>query len=134
MKYQGMVGIMGNGGETRLTWFVNMDFGGIIPSSFTNAFVVGTVGYPITVVKHAKDHLLKEGSDGGKGANSATTTLSASELHEENAELKAQVLRNDEELRELRRKDKEHVIALANKDKEIMELRRRLPRTDEGED
>ncbi len=161
MKFQGMVGIMGNGGKTRLTWFVNMDFGGLVPSSFTQGFLLATLSMPISVVQETKNYLLEEDADnshGGKGTNSATTTLSASELVElelpdlkaELAEMKAEMGRKNKELRkkddelrrkddehqnelagkdeELRRKDEGHRVVLAEKDKEIMELRRRLPR------
>ena len=38
-----MVGVLGGGGKTRLTWLVNMDFGGLIPSSFSNALIVSLV-------------------------------------------------------------------------------------------
>ena len=150
MKFQGMVGIMGNGGKTRLTWFVNMDFGGLVPSSFTQAFLLGTLSFPISVVQETKNYLLEEDADnshGGKGANSATTTLSASELVElelpdlkaKLAEMKAEMERKNEEWR---RKDEEHQKELAtnyeelrrkddeleNKGKQIIELRKRLPR------
>tara|TARA_A100001015_G_scaffold312050_2_gene416462 strand:- start:126 stop:842 length:717 start_codon:yes stop_codon:yes gene_type:complete len=137
MKFQGMVGIMGNGGKTRLTWFVNMDFGGLVPSLFTQEFLLKTLSFPISVVQETKDDLLEEDADnihGGKGANLATTNLSASELFElelpdlkaKLAETKAEMERKNEEWRrkdeeyqnELVRKDKEHQNELTSKDEE----------------
>ena len=54
MQNQGMVGLLGREGKTRLIWLVNMDFCGIIPSSFTNALLLRVMVYPTTVVKDAQ--------------------------------------------------------------------------------
>ena len=51
MKYQGMVGVLGDGGKTRLTWLVNMDFGGTVPTSFMNAMIVNLMAFPISVME-----------------------------------------------------------------------------------
>ncbi len=49
-----MVGILGDGGTTRLTWLVNTDVGGLVPSSFTTAFLVSVMAYPFSAVHYAK--------------------------------------------------------------------------------
>ncbi len=54
MKYQGMVGVSADGGKTRLTWLLNMDFGGLVPSSFTACLFVNMMLYPLTTVDDAK--------------------------------------------------------------------------------
>ena len=169
MKYQGMVGVLGDEDKTRLTWLVNMDFGGLVPSSFTTVFLVTIMAFPLKAVGYTKEYLKKkegevvdivksklthESSQGeeeegaGKEVALKSKRESAAELalKAELAEMKTEMARKDKELRrkdeELRRKDEElmgkdealrindeeHRNALADKDKEIMELRRRLPR------
>ena len=159
VKYQGMVGVLGDGGKTRLTWLVNMDFGGAVPTSFMNAMIVNLMFYPVSIVERVMEHLRKnEGNVAAFTSSAALEDLTSAgaalegkresdaelKLRTELAEMKAEMVRKDDELRkqgeelrrkdrELRNKDEEHRSMLADKDKEIMELRRRLPRLAEGE-
>ena len=161
MKYQGMVGVLGDAGKTRLTWLVNIDFGGAVPSSFMNAMIVNLMIFPLSVVEHTKNYLQKqEDAAQGKfvhklqhqseerdGAGNETTLESKREsaaelkLKAELAEMKAAMVRKDEAPRRkdeehriaLTQKDKAHQTALRHKDEEIMELRRRRRRVVEEE-
>ena len=193
VQYQGMVGAVGDGGKTRVTWLVNMDFGGLVPSSFVAGLLVSIMSFPVQVLEDTKEYLKKQegkGTDitksspakGGidheldqseeeegasKGAAFEGKRESAAELKlkAELAKMKAAMVRKDERLKkqgeefrkqqeefgrkdeelrrkddelrskdeELRMKDEKHLIVLADKDKEIMELRRRLPRVAEAD-
>ena len=182
VKNQGLVGTLGGEGKTRLTWLVNMDPGGVVPSAFVNGLLVGLMATPFIVVEQTKEYLdVRKGGDvadlaksfptqveeeeegtGNRGARESAAELKLkAELAEmkaemakkdeesrkklkllrtELAEMKAEMVRKDEEHRvdrdtmkaAMARKDEEHRIVLADKDKETMELRRRLPRVVEG--
>lgn len=51
-----MVGILGEGGKTRLTWLLNMDFGGLIPSAFIQRVFEGMMAYPISTLEETKTY------------------------------------------------------------------------------
>lgn len=68
MKYQGLVGVLGDGGKTRLTWLVNMNFGGLVPSSFTSVILKHMMSYPISITEELQSSLRAEESDAPKGA------------------------------------------------------------------
>ena len=162
VKCQGMVGVVGDGGKTRLTWLVNCDFGGLVPSSFTTGLLVAFMAYPIQVVQKTSEYVKKqEGSvidiassslvqeDHGKDLG-AVSREAFEELKEKlkRAEKRVEVLRDEltasfgEKERkletELERALKENAKKdealrtkdglLKEKDMEVMELRRRLPR------
>tara|TARA_A100001015_G_scaffold219200_1_gene246502 strand:+ start:991 stop:1566 length:576 start_codon:yes stop_codon:yes gene_type:complete len=151
MKYQGMVGVVGDGGKTRLTWLVNMDFGGLVPTSFMAGLLVSIMSFPIQVLEDTKEYVKKkegevtditksspakeefihkfgEGEEEeGEGKRESAAEL---KLKAELVEMKAEMAKKDEALR---RKDEDHRIALTQKDKEIMELRRRRRRVVEEE-
>ena len=163
IKYQGLVGVVGDGGETRLTWLVNMDVGGLIPSAFTAGLLVGLMSSPFVFVEDTRKHLQAQQGEAAAATNSfaiksktddvagklelerklkAELAEAKSELGRKDAELKrkdAGLKRKDAELKrkdeELRQKDEEHLVALAGRDEQLMELRRRLPRVvgEEGE-
>ena len=60
MKYQGMVGVVGDGGKTRLTWLANLDLGGMIPASFTTGLLMTLMTMPIEIVKDTKEYIMKQ--------------------------------------------------------------------------
>ena len=182
VKYQGMIAIPGEAGETRLYWLVNMDFGGLIPSSFAEGLLVSVMSYPLSVAEDAEAYGRKKVvmKDRG-GLNNISRSSAIEELDNESgkvsrqefngmredlelkatlAKMKAELVDKDEELRsqneelrrkdeelrrkdeELRRRNQEHQNELADKEeelrrkddelkskgKQIMELRKRLPR------
>ena len=147
MKYHGMVGVSGGGGKTRLTWMVNMDFGGSVPSSFTNAIIVNLMVFPVAVVKRMKRYLREKESNVAAAVTSSPVLddltsaaakstgaevdveLELPDLKAKLAEMKAEMERKNEELRKkdeelrgneetLRRKDEQHRNVLAHKDEE----------------
>lgn len=164
MKYQGMVGVSGGGGKTQLTWVVNMDFGGSVPTSFMNATIVNLMAFPIAVVERTERYLREKESNVTAAVTSSPVLddlasaaakstgaevdveLELPDLKAKLAEMKAEMERKDEEWRrkdeehqkelatnyeELRRKDEElrrKDDELENKGKQIIELRKRLPR------
>ena len=182
MKYQGMVGISEEPGKTRLTWLINVDFGGLIPSSFAEGLLVSVMVYPLSVAEDAEAYGRKKvvmkdrgglnniprssaveelDNESGKVSRQefngmredlelkATLAKMKAELVDKDEELRSQneeLRRKDEELRrkdeELRRRNQEHQNELADKEeelrrkddelkskgKQIMELRKRLPR------
>ena len=173
LKCQGMVGVVGDSGTTRLTWLANFDFGGLIPSSFTTGLLMGLMTYPVIVVRATKENLkAQEGGvadiakpslaqeDHGNepGAVSreafeevrkelersriragvlrdelkaAQDNLTAS-LEEKEAEFKRAIeVKEREHKRAIEEKDRELKRAIEEKnekDEQITELRRRLPR------
>ena len=50
-KYQGMIGVLGDSGKTRLTWLVNFDLGGLIPTSFTTQLLIELMVYPVATIE-----------------------------------------------------------------------------------
>ena len=165
MKNHGLVGVVGDGGNTRLTYLVNIDFGGLIPSSFTTGILVSLMAYPIAVANDAKKYIKEkkvkatditktspakrgfilesdqseeeEGASNGAALEGKRESAAELKLRTELAEMKAELVKRDDELRrkekELRNKDEQRRSMLADKSKEIMELRRRLSRVAEGE-
>ncbi len=116
-----MVGISEEVGKLRLTWFVNMDFGGLIPSSFANGALLSLMACPLAVARDAERLALENGMQKGESddLNSITSSSpleSATELKlkAELVEIKAEMARKDEELRN---KDR----ALAGKVEELKE-------------
>lgn len=69
MKYQGMVGTVGSDGKTRLAWLVNVDFGGLIPSSFTTGLLTTVAAFPITVVESTEQELAAQKAEVSATAN-----------------------------------------------------------------
>ena len=158
--YQGMVGVLGDGDQTRLTWLAHLDFGGIVPSAFTTRLLLNWMALPLQVMESAKEYHKKEEKQTTDVARFPHSQMvlgyepaqvshekALKELQEKlkRSEERNQVLREElatslgdkevelkrvvtEKNEELRRKDEEHRVVLAEKDKEIMELRRRLPR------
>ncbi len=153
MNYQGMVAVLGDGGKTRLTWLVNMDFGGAVPTSFMNAMIVNLMIFPVSVVERTIEHLqekkgnvtavtsrvdledltssgAKQGKRDGVAVELELRDLKAklARIKVENEDLRRMDGKRQSELagkdEELRRKDGE----LEKKDKQIMELRKRLSR------
>ena len=135
LKYQGMVGVLGDGGKTRLTWLVNIDFGGAIPSLFMNAMIVNLMIFPVSAVEQTKKYLQEE-----KGNVAAVTSSAALEdlspaaanskrddvaVELELQDLKAKLAEMKVENEDLKR---EHQSALEKKDEQLMELRKRLSR------
>ena len=134
MKYQGMVGVMGDGGKTRLTWLVNMDFGGLLPSSFMDGVLVAVMSYPFQILEGTKMYFEKKQED--EGADIAKSSPGQGSLDFDSVsvsrdealeELKEKLKRSEktvEELRgeltaSLREKDRELDRALEEKDKEL---------------
>ena len=134
MKYQGMVGVSGGGGKTRLTWMVNVDFGGSVPSSFMNAIIVNLMVFPVAVVERTKRYLRQKESNvaaavtsspvlddltsaaaKSKGAD-VDVELELPDLTAKLAEMKAEMERKNEEWR---RKDEEHQKELATNYEEL---------------
>ena len=81
VKYQGMVGVSAQRCRTRLTWLVNMDFGGFIPSSFMGALAVAVMGYPFHVV--AESEKLVQGLSLSKRNRGIKSISKAEELDDE---------------------------------------------------
>ena len=156
VKNQGLVGTLGDEGKTRLTWLVNMDPGGVVPSAFVNGLLVGLMATPFIIVEQTEEYLsVRKGGDvadlhessptqeeeeEGKGNRAARESAAKLKLKAELAEMKAEMARKDEELRrkdeESRKKEEELQMVLAEKDEElktkeaeIQQLRRRLPRS-----
>ena len=173
VKYQGMVGVMGDRGMARLTWLVNMELGGLVPSAFTTGLMLSVMAYPLVILEETKDYPKKQEDEeteigepsAAKGSPRydsvvATREKALKELQEKlkMSEKRNELLRDEctasleEKETELQRvikekeKEFEHAMALRaeltemkakmlekdeglrKKDKEIMELRRRLPR------
>ena len=141
VKYQGMVGVLGKRGKTRLTWLVNFDFGGLIPPSFGSHFLIGIMPYPaatIETLREDKERSVQKtdgdarGESGGDDAE-IKTSLSTSAMLDRIARLEAQ---RKEDVAALRKKDElleEKDRLLEVKEKQMVELRRRLPRVVEKE-
>ena len=135
VKYQGMVGVLGDGGKTRLTWLVNMDFGGTVPTSFMNAMIVNLMAFPISVVEDTKEHLHENKVNVADVTSSAAlkdlTSAAAKSKRVDGADelefpdLKAKLAEMKVENEDLKR---EHQSALEKKDEQLMELRKRLSR------
>ena len=140
LKYQGMVGVLGDGGKTRLTWLVNIDFGGAIPSLFMNAMIVNLMIFPVSAVEQTKKYLQEE-----KGNVAAVTSSAALEdlspaaanskrddvaVELELQDLKAKLAEMKVENEDLRRKDGEHQSELAGKDEELRRKDGELKRKD----
>ncbi len=137
VKYQGLVGVLGDSGKTILTWLVNLDFGGLIPSSFTSQLLVGVMAYPVAIIenmeKGKQQSSVQENDDDargdsvGDGATAEASVSSTSALLETIAELKAQ-----------RKKDalkiSEDALKITGLEGEVSTLRRRLARLKAGED
>ncbi len=126
MKYQGMVGFLGDGGKTRLTWLVDFDFRGTLPTSFMNAVLVNLMIYPVSVAEKTREYLQEKKSKVAAATSSAVVEdltsaveLELPDLKAKLAEMKAMIESKDDELRrkddELRRKDDE----LRRKDVEL---------------
>ena len=130
LKYQGLVGTLGDEGKTRLTWLVNMDPGGMVPSAFVNGLLVGIMSTPFIIVEQTEEYLgVRKGGDvadlaksspaqeeeeeeegKGNGAALESKRESAAEL-----KLKAELAKVKGEMKEeLARKDEDHRIELAN--------------------
>ena len=60
VQYQGMVGVVGDGGKTRLTWLVNLDFGGLVPTSFMTGLLVSLMSYPIQILEDTEEYVKKK--------------------------------------------------------------------------
>ena len=133
MKYQGMVGALGDGGKTRLTWLANIDFGGTVPTSFTNSFLVGLMYYPMAIVADTRKWLqTREGNARGSGGGGCKDAAAASvdapkrDQHEKIEELMAQL----EAERRGRKEDKaQFEAALERAEEKNSVLRRRLKRS-----
>ncbi len=138
MKYQGLVGVSGGGGKTRLTWVVNMDFGGSVPSSFMNAMIVNLMVFPVSVVERPKMYLREKESNVAAAVTSTPVLddltsaaaksagadvdveLELPDLTAKLAEIKAEMERKDREHQsELAGKDTKHQSELAGKDEEL---------------
>ena len=100
VKYQGMVGVLGDNGKTRLTWLVNFDFKGLIPSSFTIQVLVTLMAYPVATIEAVEKEKQQSsmqkidgdvgGEPGGGDAEAEASLSSTSALLETIAKLKAQ--------------------------------------------
>ena len=116
VKYQGMVGVPGNGGKTRLTWLVNFDFQGIIPPSFGYHFLIGAMGYPLGAIRALQEDKQQSrahegdvdarGNPGGDDHEAEFSLSRTSALLETIAELQAQ-----------REKDASMIVALQTQSK-----------------
>ena len=136
VRYQGMVGVLGDSGKTRLTWLVNYDFGGLIPSSFSSQMLLSLMSFPVATIEAVKkgkqqSSVLENdddarGESGGDGAKAEASVSNTSALLETIAELKAQ-----------RKKDALMVAGLKEENSTLQEenstLRRRLARRRAGE-
>ena len=151
MKYQGMVGVMGGGGKTRLTWFVNMDFGGLLPSAFTNGLLVALMHLPRQIVDDTKEYVNNKKGE----ATDAVTTAAVAEGVVEQAQGLDGIAHLPEDARSLiiqlqvtlRAKEEEFKTVLTKKQEELAEkqeeierqaaelseMRKRIPRVHEGD-
>ena len=90
-----MVGVLGDNGKMRLTWLVNFDFGGLIPSSFMRQMLVAFMAYPVATIeaveKEKKQSSIDDarGESGGDRAEAEASVSSTSALLKTIAELKA---------------------------------------------
>ena len=132
MKHQGMVVLVGDGGKTRLTWLVNMDFGGLVPSSFISSLLVGLMVYPTSVVEDVKAFLQTpeigtHKADIGK-ISDTTSSLSASTIPDTVVELKARVKRDISKISGLEAQAKRDAAKIAQLEEELSTMRRRAAR------
>lgn len=130
MKYQGMVGVLGDAGKTRLTWLVNMDFGGIIPSSFANGLLVSLMAHPRLEEEKVKEYLQREKGD----AAAFTSPPAVENVSQELAPISREAfeeMRRKLERAELQIKEKDTQIK--ERDELITELRKRCSRGKEDE-
>ena len=153
MKYYGLVGVLGDGGKTRLTWLVNMDFGGTVPSSFMNAMIVNLMVYPITIVENTTVHLQKKHGNVAAATSSAAldesrgdgteaeASLSTSALLERIAGLEAQRKKDASTIAGLQRQVKrdaatisEDILRISGLEEEVSTLRQRRARSGAGAD
>ncbi len=148
VKNQGLVGTLGDEGKTRLTWLVNTDPGGMIPSAFMNGLLVCLMSTPFIFVEQTEEYLgvreggdvanlakssstqEEEGKEKGNGAALGSKRESATELKlkSELAEMKAEMTRKDEELR---KEKEEHRTVLEGKDEELKNKDEELKNKDE---
>ncbi len=156
IKYHGMVGVVGDRGKTRLTWLCNIHFGGLVPTSFTTGVLVTLMAYPSRVVEDTKEYVKKQAGEltviskhdhesaiVSRDHRSAVVSREAYEevqkelgvLRDELKSVQGKLATSLEEKAEFKRaieeKDRELKRAVAEKnekDEQIMELRRRLPR------
>ena len=129
IKYQGLVGVLGDGGKTRLTWLVNMDFGGAVPSSFTNAMILNLMVFPVSFVERTMPYVQeKRGNVTAATSSAALEDLNSAaakskrddvSVELELRDLKAKLAEMKVENEDLRRKDGEHQSELAGKDEEL---------------
>ena len=114
MKYQGMVGVLGDRGKARLTWLVNLDFGGAVPTSFMNAMIVNLMIYPVSFVEETPEFLQeKKGNVAALTSSAALEDLTSAAAKSKRdhvavelqiPDLKAKLAEMKIEMKELRRK------------------------------
>ena len=106
VKNQGLVATLGGEGKTRLTWLVNMDFGGMVPSAFVKGLLVGVMATPFVIVEQTKEHLgVRKGGDVADLAKSSSTQEDRDHVSQEafekmrdelkRAQMRAVVLRDE---------------------------------------
>ena len=143
MMYQGLVGVVEDEHKTRLTWLLNLDFGGMVPHSFTSALVVSLMNFPIEIVEDTKKYLHEK--QGGEMTDIEKSTSSqgdhghalAGASHEEALkELQEKLKRSEKRIEELKRKEtkssllRQRIKSLVEEEAEVElpVLRRRLKR------
>ena len=133
VKYQGMVGVLGDNGKMRLTWLVNFDFGGLLPSSFMVGVLVSVMAYPVSVRDGVKENMQRlvpktdgnaRGDSGGEEAEAEASLSGSSALLETIAKLKAQ----------LKAQHEKDALKISELEEENLTLRQRLTRRGVGED
>ena len=149
VKYHGMVGVVGDKGKTRLTWLVNFDWGGLLPSLFTSQILVSLMIYPISTVdavEKYKQSSAQKGDGNARGevrgdGTEVEPSLSTSALLETIAGLKAQLKKDASTIAGLQRQAKrdastisEDILKISGLEEEVSTLRRRLARRGAGVD
>lgn len=150
VKNQGVVATLGDEGKTRLTWLVNMNFGGMVPSAFVNGLLVGMMAFPVLIVEETEDYLRvrtegdvtdlsessptqeeeEEGNGNGAALHSKRESTAELKLKAELAEMKAEMARKDEELRTQKELLKENENDLKEKDRLLEENEKHLKEKD----
>ena len=116
VKYQGLVGTLGDEGKTRLTWLLNMDPRGMVPSAFVKGLLVGMMATPFIIVEQTKEYLgvrkggdlddlaksfptqeEEEGKANGVSVESKRESAAELKLKAELAEMKAEMAMKEEE-------------------------------------
>ena len=118
MKFQGMVGVTTVHNTTRLTWLVNLDLGGLVPTRSGENGLLGTMIYPRQLVIDVKKQM--HGKEKRLAGNWGEVGL---QQENEGTHLKADF---KQKIQQIEAQIQKHDLRQHSVDKENEELRRQL--------